>query len=139
MLLVDGSSPAWQAFLLPLLADARRPKDVIALQNKLAGPLWQAYLQLCIGKPVELERSALFSEAAAGLASAEERFLWAQVGWLHPVAPDDYAATLRGWAAAAPAAVDPATAKACGPQAATALGLLIATAPLRVPPLSLSR
>ena len=139
VLLVDGSSPIWQAFLLPLLEGARRPKDVIGLQNKLDGPLWAAWFQLCAGKPVEIEKAPLFSEAAAALATAEERFLWAQVAWLHPVAPDDYATTLRSWAAAAPIKPDAATAKACGPTATAALGLLVATAPLRVPALPLSR
>ena len=139
VLLVDGSSPTWQAFLLPLLGSSQRPKDTIALQNKLAGPLWASWFQLCAGKAVELDNAALFSEAAAALATAEERFLWAQVAWLHPVAPDDYATTLRAWAAAAPAKPDPVTAKACGPTATAALGLLVATAPLRVPALPLSR
>ena len=104
-----------------------------------ADPLWTAWFALCAGKPVEIEPAALFSEAAARLTTAEERFLWAQVAWLHPIAPEDLATTLRGWAAGAPVPVDPATAKACGPTAAGALALLIATAPLRVPALPLSR
>lgn len=138
-LLVDGSSPMWQAFLLPLLDDKRRPKDVIALQNKLSGQLWGAWFGLCVGQPIEIDNSFLFGDAAAKLPTAEERFLWAQVAWLHPVAPEEYATTLRGWAAAAPIKPDAATAKACGATATTALGLLVATAPLRVPALQLSR
>lgn len=136
---VDGSSPAWQAFMLPLLDAKRRPADLVAVENALSGPLWTAWFQLCTGKPVEIDRVALFSESAETLKTAEERFLWAQVAWLHPVAPEDYATTLRAWAAAPPPGSESALGRACGPTATPALALLIATAPLRVPALTLSR
>jgi hypothetical protein len=139
LLLVDGSAPAWQAFLLPLLPADRRIADTVALRNKLVGPVWDAYLALGSGRPVTIEPAPLFSEAAEALTTAEERLAWAQVAWLHPVAPDDFAKILRAWVSAPTAPTDAATAKACGPVTAPALALLIGTVPLRVPALSLSR
>lgn len=138
-LLIDGAAPIWQASLLAMLPPAARPTQTVAIENRIPAPFGKAWLALIMGGPTGLELKDHFAERAKALTTGEERMLWAQVAWFHPLAPDDLAETLRQWAAAAPAPVDPALGKACGAEAATAVHLLTLTAPLRLPALQLSR
>lgn len=138
ILLVDGSSPVWQAFLVPLLPADKRP-NLVALENKLTTPLWAAYFAAAAGREPASDLKLWFSEEANALKTAEERYLWAQVAWFHPAVPTDLADTLRAWSKAAPAPVSPELEKACGANAKTAMHVLTLTAPARLPILRLSR
>lgn len=137
-LLVDGSSPVWQSFLLPLLPTDQR-LTTVALEGKLSAPAWTAWFALLGGKTPDSDAQVWSSDHAASLTTGEERFLWAQLAWFHPLAPVDLAQTLRDWNQQPPAPVSDELAQACGELARPALQVLTLTAPVRLPILRLSR
>ena len=137
VLLVDGSSPVWQAFLLPLLPTGKRP-TMVALENKLTSPAWKAWFELLGGTPPTGPIKTWFSDYAITLTTGEDRFQWAQLAWLHPAVPEDFAVTLRSWNQQPPPPVSADLEKACGDLAKPALQVLTLTAPVRLPILRLS-
>lgn len=142
-LLVDGSSPLWQAINLVLMTPAERPKELVALRNALPAEHWAAYFALFDSppsKPTSAPLKLWFTGYGTGLATAEERLPWLFLSWQSPRAPDELADVLRTWTGAATIPVgDQLTALAGATIAQPALRLLMAATPVRVPALQFSR
>ncbi len=138
-LVVDGSSPTWQALALASTKPSERQQELAALRVKLTTAPWPQYLDAVSGQPGPIEARLLFEETAKGLTTGEQRLLWTTLAWLRPYAAKDLAATLKTWASAASAPVDAEFAKACGTTAADSVFLLTLTVPVRVNPFPLSR
>lgn len=140
-LLVDGSSPLWQALALPGLVGKARPTQTVALRNKLTEAHWTPYFDLLANMPLtQAPLRVWFSEYGDSLATSEARIAWLLLSWQHARAPDDLAQCLRIWSGAARIPADAATLRLAGDTVTEpALRLLIACTPFRVPALQLSR
>lgn len=140
-LLVDGSSPLWQALALPGLIGKARPTQTVALRNKLTAEHWPVYFDLLAGAPLAQAPLRLwFSEYGTSLPTAEARASWLLLSWQHARAPNDLSECLRTWTSAATIPADPETLRLAGATVTEpALRLLLAGTPFRVPALQLSR
>lgn len=135
-LIGSGAQTEWQALVLPLFPDERRPTELLVLRRDLeSDPLWRHYLDRFTTEAlVPGPDKTLFS--AAGLIGLDpfQRWVWSQTAWFHAADPETYAATIRSWSASEqpPAAPEP-LATLAGPQAGAALAILAVCAPARVP------
>jgi len=149
VLLVDGSSPLWQAINLVLMTPAERPKELVALHNALSAEHWAAYFATFAGQPGDASRPSKpamaplklwFSGYGNSLATAEERLPWLFLAWQTPRAPDDLAEVLRTWTGASTIPVGNGLTTLAGAAVAQpALRLMMAATPVRVPVLQFTR
>jgi hypothetical protein len=135
MYMVDGKAPVWQALGMALFTPKDRPQDIHVLLGAQKTPFWPVYFDLIQGKVTQPEAKPFFSEIAKGIATGEERMLWAFASWHLAAAPKDLTETLTAWSRAAPAPIDADTAAKCGANAAAAVAVLTVAAPARVQPL----
>jgi len=148
-LLVDGSSPLWQAINLALMTSTERPSELVALRNALPAEHWAAYFAQFahqtgdtskLSKPGAAPLKLWFTGYGESIGTAEERLPWLFLAWQTPRAPDDLGEVLRTWTGAATIPVGTElTALAGAAIAQPALRLMMAATPVRVPVLPLSR
>lgn len=158
-LLVDGSSPLWQAINLAVMTPTERPTELIALRNALPAEHWAAYFAQFAGqsggntgttsttansalssKPAAAPLKLWFSGYGENLATAEERLPWLFLAWQTPRAPDDLGEVLRTWTGAATIPVGTELTALTGAAIAQpALRLMMAATPIRMPVIPLSR
>ncbi|HYE06433.1 MAG TPA: zinc ribbon domain-containing protein [Planctomycetota bacterium] len=137
---VDGKAPVWQVLALPLYGPDQRPSEFAGLRTARDDRHWPAFLALLASQPLPADVDAVCgADAAAAATIGEARLSWALTAWHLGRAPEVFAATLKAWSTAPPAAVDPALAKAAGPDAAAAVALITLGAPLILPPLTLQQ
>lgn len=141
VLIVDGTSPSWQSLSLAGYVSSQRPSNLVALTNKLTDDIWPAYLTMMQSGNVTAQPMKLwFSETANAQPTGEARIAWATLAWQYPRAPDELRETLRQWAVSNKPPVEAATLETAGGAVAyPAVQLMIAGAPIRLPPLQMAK
>lgn len=130
----DGKAGPWQAIALAMTPVAERPTETILVRKAVDREPWTWLLALADGQRPQLELRNLFKENATALTRGEDRLAWALAAWQLALAPADLAEVLKGWSKATPAAIDKDLATVCGPAAASAVHILVLSAPTRLPP-----